>query len=395
MRPRSKYFADDKDIFDLLMSQKRKLNDEMLRRFLRERGIIVGPNAERVELAQYMSRLPLGWPDLHTLLDRVGSVTHRAPKTTSEAVAVSVDEMESAAQAIRTERTERRAEEYKITRRPDGGLEISIDYSVLDTTKNRLRQRSEQHATISIEPATGSSGVRIRYPEEERGREVAEAIILRALGDPKELVRDTISLDGCDATQRTRFFELLMTAMEGFTLRTVTQTRFRRLDDATADSELDGESDSLKLPGEDDPESDSRILRVQLDGAGVFSSEQFQQLKKSGFFVSSVVWRSRMDGGDGLDAEFDAGFVVGDTGTAFTYRLRGVFRRNEHGEHQRTRENPSDSERQKFLRLLEDAAGAAQDSVRADAGLQGVPQPLGDPDDSEHVAVPEKARKRS
>jgi len=383
MRHPSRYFADDKDIYDLLMSQKRKLNDETLRRFLRERGIIVSPNAERSELAQYMSRLPMGWRDLQTMLERVGSVTHRTGRTTSEAVGVSVEQIETAAHAVRDERTERRGEEYRIVKKSDGSLEININYSILDTTKSRLRQRSEQHATISVDPGASTGGVRIRYPEEERGREIADAIILRALGDPKGLVRETIALDGCNAAQRTRFFEILMNGIDGFSLRTVTQTRFRRLDDKTADSELDGDTDTLTLPGIEDEETDARILRVQLDGAGVFASSEFQQLKRSGFYVSSVVWRARMDAGDGLDAEFDAGFVVADSGSAFTYRLRGVFRRNEHGEHARTRESPTSSERGKLLRALEDAAVSAQDKVREGADLQGAPQPLGDPDDSE------------
>lgn len=303
----SKFFADDKDIYDLLMSQRRRLGDDVLRRFLRERGIVVGPTLEREHLVAYLSRLPFGWQDLQALLERVGSVAHRAPHTSSEAVAVTVDQIEAAAQAVQEERGERRGEVYKVIRRPDGSLEVQLAYSVLDTTKNRLRQRSQQHATIAIDP--GPSGVRVRYPEEERAREVAEAIIFRALGDPKEHVRETISLDGCSPAQRTMFFEKLMQGIAGFSLRTVTRAGFRRLDDKTSDSELDGESDGAGLPGEED-DAGARILRVQLDGAGVFSSTEFQALKSSGFYVSATVWRSRMDGGEGLDAEFEARFEV-------------------------------------------------------------------------------------
>lgn len=382
----SKYFADDKDIFDLLMSQRRKLSDDLLRRLLRDRGIVVGPELERQHLAQYMSRLPFGMRDLRALLDRVGTPSHRAPKTTSEGVEVTVDAMEAAANEVRDARSERRGEVYKVHRKADGTLEISVNYSVLDTAKSRLRQRSEQHLAISVEPVPGSSSVRIRYPEEERSREVAEAIIFRALGDPKEITRETISLDGCNAEQRTTFFESLMSNIAGFSLRTVTRAGFRRLDDATSDSELDGDVEGETLPGFEDEETGARIIRVTLDGAGVFSSDEFVQLKRSGFYVNSAVWRSRMDGGEGLDAEFDAAFVVGQTGSAFAYRLRGVFRRDEDGEHASTRESPSEDERNRFLRALEDAATSAKEAATTAAGIDAVPQALDEPDEQETAA---------
>lgn len=388
----SKYFADDKDIFDLLMSQRRKLSDEVLRKLLRERGVIVGPELERQHLAQYMSRLPFGWRDLKALLDRIGTPSQRASRITSEGVEVTIDAMEAAANHVKDLRSERRGESYKIHRKSDGGLEITVDYSVLDTAKNRLRQRSEQHVTISVEPAGSASGVRIRFPEEERSREVAEAIVLRALGDPKEITRETISLDGCSAEQRTKFFEQLMGNIAGFSLRTVTRAGFRRLDDATSDHDLDGDGDTDALPGIEDEETGARILRVTLDGTSVVLSPEFAQLKKSGFYVNSAVWRSRMDGGEGLDAEFDAGFVLGEAGSAFAYRLRGVFRRNEHGDHARTRENPSEDEKNRFLRALEDAATAARDAVIEAAGIEAVPEALGEPGTAEESGSADAAK---
>lgn len=379
----SRHFADDKDIFDLLTSQRRGFSDETLRRILRERGIIVSPDLERTQLVDYISRLPFGFRDLKVLLDQTGKQRRREPKTTCEGIGASIDGIEEAANFIRDTRTERRDEHYKIHRKRDGSLEISVTYATLDTSKNRLRQRTEEHLTIVIEPGQTDNTARMRFPDDERSREIAEAISLRALGDPKEITRETISLEGCTSEQRTRFFESLISNIAGFSLQTVTRVGFRRLDDSTPDGDLDGETEgngnSTNLPGIEDEEPGARIIRVTLDGAGLFSSTEFNQLKTNGFYVNTAVWRSRMDGGEGLDAEFDAGFLVGDSGTAFTYRLRAVFRRNADGEPTNTRVRPTDDEKTKFLRALEDSATNAKDEAIKASGVEETPQELGDP----------------
>ncbi len=179
--------------------------------------------------------------------------------------------------------------------------------------------------------ATPLGTVRVRYPEDERSRQIAEAMILKALGNPAHANRKTISLDGCTATQRTTFFEKLMQGIAGFSLRTVSRASFRRLDDLSSDADLD------ELPGKHDDEADARILRVQLDGREIFACSEFQQLTKSGFYVSGAVWRAREEGGDGIDAEFDASFTTSEEATSFGYRLRGIFRRKDSGEHAQTR----------------------------------------------------------
>lgn len=380
----SRYFADDKDVYDLLMSQPKRLGNKVICLFLRKRGFVVSPDTEREELVRYVSRLPLGLQDVEELMEYVSTGVRTVSRTMSEGVVATVQKMEDAAASVRSARSQR-GETYRVSVRDDGGLDVVVDYTEMDTAKNRLRQLSARRLTLSVDPS-GDSGVRVRYPDEPRAREIADAIVLEALGNPKSCERATITLAGCTVAQRTRFFELLTAKTDGFGLRSVTRGAFR------LGEEVEGESvDESELPGFVDEDGGSRIVRVQLDGAGVFASEEYQELKGSGFFVSGAVWRAREDGGDGIDVEFDAGFGSGDTAEVFTYKLRGVFRRDEDGIHRQRRESPSASETRRLLSCLEAASLVAQKEVRESVPKEEAsPSTLGEPatasDDAGEVA---------
>ncbi|RWA81744.1 hypothetical protein [Mesorhizobium sp.] len=62
--------ATDKDIFDLLMSDRGRLNESVLRNFALGRGIIYSAKTSRENLASAISRLPHDFFSLQKMIER-------------------------------------------------------------------------------------------------------------------------------------------------------------------------------------------------------------------------------------------------------------------------------------------------------------------------------------
>src|ERR1035437_3483338 len=76
----ARYYADDKDVFDLLSLGN--VNLPKLHSFLRQRGIVVAPSLDKEEIARYFQRSPLSWPQLESLLSLIERVEREDKFTT-------------------------------------------------------------------------------------------------------------------------------------------------------------------------------------------------------------------------------------------------------------------------------------------------------------------------
>src|ERR1043166_1154951 len=65
----SRYYADDKDIADLVSQSGIKAHQ--LAAFLRERGIIVSPKLSKEEMIGYFRFISFAWPDFDILVARL------------------------------------------------------------------------------------------------------------------------------------------------------------------------------------------------------------------------------------------------------------------------------------------------------------------------------------
>lgn len=356
----SRFFADDKDIYDLIISQSRRFPDDVLRDFLLGRGIVVSASTPRIALVRYLAALPIGFHDLDQLHRRTLGRAVRSPRQVGETVSAPMDKFLEAVATVREERTSALPEKYNVVTREGGVIDVVIDYTVIDSKRSRLSQRTNEKLVITMEKDGAS--VRLRHPDEHRAREIVDRIVTSALGT-ESAARSSISLSDLDANQRTQFFEELVKGIPGFALRTVTRIAFRRLDHTATDDQLDGELDTTTLPGIETDDG-SRILRIQVDGAGIFESTEYERLKKDGFYIAGAAWRARQGGGPNIDVEFDAALVLTDESEPFSYKIRGVFRPNKDASLASTRSAPTEMERNAWLRVLEDRAYEVLKTIR-------------------------------
>ena len=102
------YFAEDKDVFDLLESSKRTFDNNRLIQIARKRGIVLSASTSCDNLVQYLSRLTWGWSQIQELVALTES-HDRPEKVANETVTTNINpaKMQEAALAVKKERSEK------------------------------------------------------------------------------------------------------------------------------------------------------------------------------------------------------------------------------------------------------------------------------------------------
>jgi hypothetical protein len=370
----AQYYAEDKDIFDILMSSRRRFDTETLVALALRRGICLSVETDREKLADYLARLVWSWPELQHLLD-LAETPERKEKLTSTRFAsgAAVEDIRAAVSTVKEVREAKQDETLTVKMATETKLTVAVRYTEFDPSRTRLQQRVEREVSLEIERS--DSGYNVRHQASDRAREVARDIVAK-LQEMRGVKFDAseITLRGIGAPElRTQFFVTLMSKMPGFDLRNVTSVS---VDRAAAESEgVDAD--------EDDVEGDSataeaatmlgEVRKAIFQGESLLTSREFQSLKAEGFFLSRAVWRSREEKPDGIEVEFEADFEDAKHCTGFRYNVRGVYERRTRGEEgiKKTRSPVPAEKRADLLRSLEEAAQSALDKVALEATGSG------------------------
>lgn len=372
----SQFFADDKDIKDVLASEKRGIPTRRLLQLARERGIFLSESEDRETLVQYVSCLQFDWHLLTRLFDMTER-EDRAEKKTSSTLAAhaSVGDVADVAQVIQKDREKLCGEAYAI-KQNGNVLTIEVSYTEVDESRTRLNQRRSRKLTIQAECTP--EGIKFRHEANERAESIV-AELVEHLADDEEAPppRKTIALSGLrDPNVRTQFFLDLMRGVPGCTLRDVSSVSVDRVPaDAEPEVAEDGEeaSEELATSGESTPydaEMTAVVRHVLLRGDSLLDAQEYEDLRKAGFFISRAVWAVEEMKKDGCKVEYEAEFDDGPNATGFRYGVRGVYERNKQGDFKKTRRTISDFDKQPLLEALE---GAAQRALATAEGKAAKP----------------------
>jgi hypothetical protein len=349
----SQFFATDKDIFDLLASAKQKLTEGVLREIARDRGLFFSPSDSREELADALSLLPFTLNELVDLMDR-RETSRRNEKTTTITLDASLeaDDIKAAIKEYQ--------EEVGPTEKVDSHLKgtdevvLNVEYDEMDYSRTRLIQRQRHDATIKFLQQNGKTVVRL--PASEKSQRIVENLTSRIESRRKAVVnRETIELDSdFDSVERTTFFTRLISELPGYKLKSVTNLRISptRRSDAEADEEEEFDDDEREAASR---EMLVVVRSMALTGENLIASEEYQALRKRGFYITSITWRA-----DKTSIPYDAPhlhaeFADGEAGTGFKYSVKGIYRFQE-GSYTRTARPADDSERESLYGLLEATA---------------------------------------
>lgn len=132
------YFADNKDVRDLLETSKQKLTLDVLRAFLLRRGMIVSDDATKADLFDQISMWTLDLEDLNWLLDRTARAD-RAERYTSATVVgnFTAEDVRKALEKLKKGEIGPLFDSITVTKSAGGPFLASATYSELDPRTTR------------------------------------------------------------------------------------------------------------------------------------------------------------------------------------------------------------------------------------------------------------------
>lgn len=155
------------------------------------------------------------------------------------------------------------------------------------------------------------------------------------------------------AGSRTKFFVDLISGMKDFSLTDVVRVRVEQAEkhDRTLLDEKDDDSE------DDHPEEDEKMLflvrRVALHGENLLQSSVYQDLRKRGYFITSVRWKAKLTVEPYSLVEFDASFDDIAVGGRFRFSVLGWFPPTRTGAFRKVIAPLPDERKRTFLHALD------------------------------------------
>lgn len=359
------YCATDKEIYDVLMSAKQRINVAVVLELAKDRGIFYSSKDSRETLVESLSLLPHDYHDLNIILDH-REHAGRAEKLTSVTLnaALTIEEIKEVAKEYTVESP---ADEIVSSHaKSTNQYIINVKYSDIDYSKTRLVQRTPKEAGIEFH-VEGDKTV-IRMPSNAKAKEIVGKLKNKLDGKKKrDIPTDLIEIGEFNAAARTEFFTSLISKLNGFRLDNVTSVKVEPILKGAREDELDLDDDQSKEQAKQ--EALALVKNVALRGETLLASEEYQSLLKKGFFITSIIWRAKQTSIPYPIVEFEAAFEEPEAGKGFKYSVRGALNFVE-GEYTKT-VRPIDAEdKQKFLALIEHTASAAIAEIRSKENAQ-------------------------
>lgn len=357
------YCATDKEIYDVLMSSKQRINASVVLELAKDRGIFYSSKDSREALIHRLSILTHDYNDLNIILDqrehagrteKLTSITLNAALTIEEIKAVAKEYIAESPPDEKVVAHQKGADQYM----------VNVRYSDVDYSKTRLVQRTPKEAGIEFH-VEGDKTV-IRMPSNAKAREVVDNIKSRLDGKKKtDIPIGLIELsEFTTAAERTRFFTLLISSLKGFKLDNVTSVKVEPIKKDAGEDEFELDDDQSKEEAKQ--EALALIKNVALKGESLLASDEYQSLQKKGFFITSIIWRSKQTTIPYPIVEFEAAFDEPEVGKGFKYSVRGALNFVE-GEYTKTLRPIEQETKQAFLALIEQTAASTIKQIRSEA----------------------------
>lgn len=345
----SLYSVSDKAMFDAI-NQSKITNGELKDIFL-SRGIIISNGTKREKLAKYFSLFPHSYSDYKRLADILGTNTRRE-KNTSTTISKSVSKEVVETVAIEfVNDIEHHGATCTIEPSDGNGINIKVEYREFNYSNSEFKQVTNKEAIISIEDNDGE--LVIRHPQNNTVEEWKSLYIAKLETELEEEVEITnINLTHItDHQQVTKFFTELINGISGYKLYDVTDVYVYHPEDGTGliDDENEDTSEEVELG--------THISKASLKGQNVLRSDELFELYNKGFYISKIVWRSKLD--EKLDDdlfEFEAQFSDAEQKDYFSYLVRGYYAYKGSGEYIKGKKALTTSQERTLTKKVEVAA---------------------------------------
>ena len=364
-KPGPLYCVTDKELYDAVLSSKQHFSADSLRDLARTRGVIYSAADDRAELADRLSVMIFGSKEINAIQAEF-ETAGRGEKTTS--FRLNTELTQADIKQVAEDYREAVGDQEKVVTYGVGsaGYAVDLEYTDIDFSKTRLRQRQTREAHIEFMIEEGHTIVTL--PATEKARKTAEKLREQLCARKQtDIGLEEINFSGItDPKLRTTFFIKLISGLAGLTLQDVTRVKADREDTSNNNSENDEEAEK----GDEANEEMLGIVRAMaIHGQSLLTSPEYQTMARRGFFITSITWSAKKTVSPYEIVEFDAEFDEPASGTGFKYGLRGWYTQRS-GEYTKHPKPLPPEEKKGFLGVIERAAIGAFRAVQQELAAQ-------------------------
>jgi len=356
----SKYFADDKDIADILLQGR--FTQSVLHEYARSRGLFLSSQLSKKELVDALKSLTCSWNQVSELVGRLDTqerAPHFLPRKKSGIF--SDDEVVQSVEALRDLHALQN-ERIELKKTSDSLYTIEIHYEDTFYDRTRLLQKEPRTARIHIERTADKLNLRVE--DNEKAKEIAQAFTTSLAKEGEEATKIIELSEIKQPRQRTAFFIELIKGIYAHELTDVSDLKVEYMSPVPGDGEAEEPSEStLASQRKKKTELKAKLKSAALSGSGLLFSREYQELVKSNFYLCKVVWTVDHTSAVGPRLALSAEFSEPDTGTGFRYAILGKWERNDEGDFKKTRIRLKPQEAKGYEDAIETAAFEAYDFV--------------------------------
>jgi hypothetical protein len=265
-------------------------------------------------------------------------------------------------------------EEEKVVTRSVGanGFAVDLEYTEIDFSKTRLRQRQTREAHIEFRIENDHTIVTL--PATEKARQAAQALRERLFARKQaDIGLEEVDFSGItDPEPRTTFFTKLIGSLPDFTLSDVMRVNADRADKPHTATGLDEDGEEEESDEEASEQMLGIVKAMAFQGQSLLTSPQYQAMHSQGFFVTNITWSAKRNISPYQIVEFEAGFEEPGLGRGFRYNVRG-WNTQRSGEYTKNLKPVPAEDKKKFLSVIEQVAIDVFRDIRQQVAAQNEP----------------------
>lgn len=324
--------VSDRDVIDLLESQKHRISKEKILNFLQERGIFCSEDESRYALHELIASLNIDWFLIEDLLSLAASLDEQQKVTATN---FSVKEPDAIERTLEKLKTELAHKDFVVDKLKNGSFEVQYKTEKLERNNARLIQRTskDEKIAINIDGDNVSMVSSVGDGTEPVISKFFDELSRNCKSDIENLNIDFSSIVSSKIINDF-FLALIKINKEKYKVSDVIKLKLNRFDSGKAkeleleNTDIYDENDEDITPFSDkeDGEPDKEDIKSALiSGSSLLTSDVFESFNRKGYFISTISWLVTEKTGDKRKIEYLAGFTDPDKRDSFTYESKGYY----------------------------------------------------------------------
>ncbi|MDC5207169.1 hypothetical protein ACT4X9_08245 [Acinetobacter baumannii] len=328
--------VSDRDIVDLLESQKHKISREKILTFLQERGIFCAENESRTSLHELIASLNIDWFLIEDLLSLAASSEDNQKVTATNFSITQKDAIEKTLDNLKQELAHK---DFIVDKLNNGSFEIQYKTEKLERNNARLIQRTSKDEKIAIN-VDGDKISMISSVGEGTEPVIAKFFDELSRNCKTEVESTNINFSYITSSEIINkfFLDLIKIDESKYKVTDVIKLKLNKFDSSDKGKELELEDVDIyedtneenlpfKVSKESEPNKED-IKSALISGSSLLTSQVFKSFAAKGYFISSITWIVTEKTGDKRKIEYSASFVDPDKRDIFTYESKGFYEVN-------------------------------------------------------------------